>query len=201
MQISPLRPQRPKSQLLNQIGGDRRLSVSPGPPSSSMNSSSSSGPPPIMPRKPSHSVHTGSSKTPSFSSRWVCRTRFIRVFTLSGAAAVMRCLLFLNSFLLRSQREARAADIIGHLNTSVRVNFEATKQWPFLPYFKLMLLTKDLFCTGDCNSHSLVTCLSFSNCCCYSAIPFETVYLYYMTRYDLYTLYICSFNIIWLVIQ
>uniref|UniRef100_A0A3P9IW85 Dedicator of cytokinesis 1 n=1 Tax=Oryzias latipes TaxID=8090 RepID=A0A3P9IW85_ORYLA len=63
--ISPLRPQRPKSQLLNQIGGDRRLSVSPGPPSSAMNSSSSSGPPPIMPRKPSHSVHTGSSLQPN----------------------------------------------------------------------------------------------------------------------------------------
>lgn len=130
-----------------------------------------------------------------------CAGQDSSVSSLSGAAAVMRCLLFLNSFLLRSQREARAADIIGHLNTSVRVNFEATKQWPFLPHFKLMLLTKDLFCTGDCNSHSLVTCLSFSNCCCYSAIPFETVYLYYMTRYDLYTLYICSFNIIWLVIQ
>lgn len=48
--ISPLRPQRPRSQVLNQIGGDRRLSVSPGPPSSSSNSSSSSGPPPITPR-------------------------------------------------------------------------------------------------------------------------------------------------------
>ncbi|RVE59766.1 hypothetical protein OJAV_G00191790, partial [Oryzias javanicus] len=59
--ISPLRPQRPKSQLLNQIGGDRRLSVSPGPPSSSLNSSTSLGPPPIMPRKPSHTVHTGPS--------------------------------------------------------------------------------------------------------------------------------------------
>uniref|UniRef100_A0A8C5C4A3 Dedicator of cytokinesis 1 n=1 Tax=Gadus morhua TaxID=8049 RepID=A0A8C5C4A3_GADMO len=41
--ISPLRPQRPKSQVLNLIGGDRRLSVSPGP-------SSSTGPPPITPR-------------------------------------------------------------------------------------------------------------------------------------------------------
>uniref|UniRef100_A0A7N8XJJ8 Dedicator of cytokinesis 1 n=1 Tax=Mastacembelus armatus TaxID=205130 RepID=A0A7N8XJJ8_9TELE len=46
--ISPLRPQRPKSQVLNPIGGDRRLSVSPGPPPPS--SSSSSGPPPITPR-------------------------------------------------------------------------------------------------------------------------------------------------------
>ncbi|XP_068610915.1 dedicator of cytokinesis protein 1 [Brachionichthys hirsutus] len=47
--ISPLRPQRPKSQIVNQLGGDRRLSVSPGPPSSS-NSASSPGPPPITPR-------------------------------------------------------------------------------------------------------------------------------------------------------
>ncbi|KAM3859328.1 dedicator of cytokinesis protein 1 isoform 9-T9 [Diretmus argenteus] len=61
--ISPLRPQRPKSQVLNLMGGDRRLSVSPGPPSSSSsNSSSSPGPPPITPRsKLSFSLHTGSS--------------------------------------------------------------------------------------------------------------------------------------------
>ena len=56
LQISPLRPQRPKSQVLNLIGGDRRLSVSPGP-------SSSTGPPPITPRtKLSFSLLTGSSK-------------------------------------------------------------------------------------------------------------------------------------------
>ncbi|XP_037134483.1 dedicator of cytokinesis protein 1 [Syngnathus acus] len=55
--ISPLRPQRPRSQVLSQIvGGDRRLSVSPGPAAatsssnSSSNSSSSPGPPPITPR-------------------------------------------------------------------------------------------------------------------------------------------------------
>lgn len=60
--ISPLRPQRPRSQVLNQLGGDRRLSVSPGPPSSSSNSSSSPGPPPITPRsKPSFSLHTVSN--------------------------------------------------------------------------------------------------------------------------------------------
>ncbi|KAJ0016214.1 hypothetical protein NQD34_014504 [Periophthalmus magnuspinnatus] len=61
--ISPLRPQRPKSQILNQLTGDRRLSVSPGPPSSSSTSSaSSSGPPPITPRtKLSFSLLTGSS--------------------------------------------------------------------------------------------------------------------------------------------
>uniref|UniRef100_A0A3P9A4Y0 Dedicator of cytokinesis 1 n=1 Tax=Esox lucius TaxID=8010 RepID=A0A3P9A4Y0_ESOLU len=41
--ISPLRPQRPKSQVLNVLGGDRRLSVSPGP-------NASPGPPPITPR-------------------------------------------------------------------------------------------------------------------------------------------------------
>lgn len=65
-QISPLRPQRPRSQVL-QIGGDRRLSVSPGPPSSSSNSTSSPGPPPITPRsKLSFSLHTVSSKS-SFS--------------------------------------------------------------------------------------------------------------------------------------
>ncbi|CAL8380386.1 unnamed protein product [Gadus morhua 'NCC'] len=53
--ISPLRPQRPKSQVLNLIGGDRRLSVSPGP-------SSSTGPPPITPRtKLSFSLLTGSN--------------------------------------------------------------------------------------------------------------------------------------------
>ncbi|XP_046888131.1 dedicator of cytokinesis protein 1 [Hypomesus transpacificus] len=56
--ISPLRPQRPKSQVLNLQGVERRLSVSPGPPSSS----SSAGPPPITPRnKISFSLHTGSS--------------------------------------------------------------------------------------------------------------------------------------------
>uniref|UniRef100_A0A8D3CAS1 Dedicator of cytokinesis 1 n=1 Tax=Scophthalmus maximus TaxID=52904 RepID=A0A8D3CAS1_SCOMX len=48
--ISPLRPQRPRSQVLNQMAGDRRLSVSPGPPSSSTNSTNSPGPPPITPR-------------------------------------------------------------------------------------------------------------------------------------------------------
>lgn len=65
LQISPLRPQRPRSQVLNQIGGDRRLSVSPGPPSSSSNSSSSPGPPPITPRsKLSFStLHAVSSKS------------------------------------------------------------------------------------------------------------------------------------------
>ncbi|XP_029953363.1 dedicator of cytokinesis protein 1 isoform X1 [Salarias fasciatus] len=60
--ISPLRPQRPRSQVLNQIGGDRRLSVSPGPPPPPSNSSSSPGPPPITPRsKLSFSLHTASS--------------------------------------------------------------------------------------------------------------------------------------------
>ncbi|KAM7370639.1 hypothetical protein PAMP_010168 [Pampus punctatissimus] len=60
--ISPLRPQRPRSQVLNQLGGDRRLSVSPGPPCSSSNSSSSPGPPPITPRsKLSFSLHTASN--------------------------------------------------------------------------------------------------------------------------------------------
>uniref|UniRef100_A0A8C6PYL8 Dedicator of cytokinesis 1 n=1 Tax=Nothobranchius furzeri TaxID=105023 RepID=A0A8C6PYL8_NOTFU len=57
-QISPLRPQRPKSQVLNQTGVDRRLSVSPGP-SSTNSSTSSLGPPPIAPRnKSSLSLHT-----------------------------------------------------------------------------------------------------------------------------------------------
>uniref|UniRef100_A0A3P9NIS5 Dedicator of cytokinesis 1 n=1 Tax=Poecilia reticulata TaxID=8081 RepID=A0A3P9NIS5_POERE len=50
--ISPLRPQRPKSQVLNQMAGDRRLSVSPGPPPSST-SNSLPGPPPIAPRNKS----------------------------------------------------------------------------------------------------------------------------------------------------
>uniref|UniRef100_A0A3B4EZ79 Dedicator of cytokinesis 1 n=1 Tax=Pundamilia nyererei TaxID=303518 RepID=A0A3B4EZ79_9CICH len=55
--ISPLRPQRPRSQVLNQIVGDRRLSVSPGPPTSS-SSSSSQCPPPITPRsKVSYNLH------------------------------------------------------------------------------------------------------------------------------------------------
>ncbi|XP_054605243.1 dedicator of cytokinesis protein 1 isoform X2 [Nothobranchius furzeri] len=59
--ISPLRPQRPKSQVLNQTGVDRRLSVSPGP-SSTNSSTSSLGPPPIAPRnKSSLSLHTGSN--------------------------------------------------------------------------------------------------------------------------------------------
>ncbi|KAM6951370.1 dedicator of cytokinesis protein 1 [Aplochiton taeniatus] len=64
--ISPLRPQRPKSQVLNLLGPDRRLSVSPGPHNSSNTSlasaSSSPGPPPITPRaKLSFSLLTGSS--------------------------------------------------------------------------------------------------------------------------------------------
>ncbi|NXH55831.1 DOCK1 protein, partial [Rhabdornis inornatus] len=42
--ISPLRPQRPKSQVLNVMCSERRFSVSPGPPSSQLS------PPPITPR-------------------------------------------------------------------------------------------------------------------------------------------------------
>ncbi|NXM06047.1 DOCK1 protein, partial [Tyrannus savana] len=42
--ISPLRPQRPKSQVINVISSDRRFSVSPSPPSSQLT------PPPITPR-------------------------------------------------------------------------------------------------------------------------------------------------------
>ncbi|NXH80511.1 DOCK1 protein, partial [Edolisoma coerulescens] len=42
--ISPLRPQRPKSQVLNVMSSERRFSVSPAPPSSQMT------PPPITPR-------------------------------------------------------------------------------------------------------------------------------------------------------
>ncbi|NWT71643.1 DOCK1 protein, partial [Prunella himalayana] len=42
--ISPLRPQRPKSQVLNVMSSERRFSVSPGPPSSQLT------PPPITPR-------------------------------------------------------------------------------------------------------------------------------------------------------
>ncbi|XP_035261074.1 dedicator of cytokinesis protein 1 isoform X1 [Anguilla anguilla] len=54
--ISPLRPQRPKSQVINLQTGDRRLSVSPGPPTPTP------GPPPITPRvKLSFSLHTGSN--------------------------------------------------------------------------------------------------------------------------------------------
>ncbi|NXR26947.1 DOCK1 protein, partial [Cinclus mexicanus] len=42
--ISPLRPQRPKSQVLNAMSSERRFSVSPAPPSSQLS------PPPITPR-------------------------------------------------------------------------------------------------------------------------------------------------------
>ncbi|MBN3290076.1 DOCK1 protein, partial [Polypterus senegalus] len=42
--ISPLRPQRPKSQVINAMGENRRMSVSPA------NTTSSSGPPPVTPR-------------------------------------------------------------------------------------------------------------------------------------------------------
>ncbi|NXX66613.1 DOCK1 protein, partial [Spizella passerina] len=42
--ISPLRPQRPKSQVLNVMCSERRFSVSPAPPSSQLS------PPPITPR-------------------------------------------------------------------------------------------------------------------------------------------------------
>ncbi|XP_023686613.1 dedicator of cytokinesis protein 1 isoform X1 [Paramormyrops kingsleyae] len=45
--ISPLRPQRPKSQLINVLQGDRRLSVSPAP---SATQASSAAPPAIAPR-------------------------------------------------------------------------------------------------------------------------------------------------------
>lgn len=45
LQISPLRPQRPKSQVIN-IAGEKRLSVSPGPPAPQTASSA----PPITPR-------------------------------------------------------------------------------------------------------------------------------------------------------
>uniref|UniRef100_A0A803SR84 Dedicator of cytokinesis 1 n=1 Tax=Anolis carolinensis TaxID=28377 RepID=A0A803SR84_ANOCA len=41
--ISPLRPQRPKSQVINAMGNEKRFSVSPSPPSQSI-------PPPITPR-------------------------------------------------------------------------------------------------------------------------------------------------------
>ncbi|KAJ8264468.1 hypothetical protein GJAV_G00149520 [Gymnothorax javanicus] len=54
--ISPLRPQRPKSQVINVVAGDRRLSASPGP------STPTSGPPPITPRaKLSFSLLSSSS--------------------------------------------------------------------------------------------------------------------------------------------
>uniref|UniRef100_A0A8C5J755 Dedicator of cytokinesis 1 n=1 Tax=Junco hyemalis TaxID=40217 RepID=A0A8C5J755_JUNHY len=42
--ISPLRPQRPKSQVLNVMSSERRFSVSPAPPSAQLS------PPPITPR-------------------------------------------------------------------------------------------------------------------------------------------------------
>ncbi|NXJ20542.1 DOCK1 protein, partial [Dicrurus megarhynchus] len=42
--ISPLRPQRPKSQVLNAMSSERRFSVSPAPPSSQLT------PPPVTPR-------------------------------------------------------------------------------------------------------------------------------------------------------
>uniref|UniRef100_A0A8D0SN08 Dedicator of cytokinesis 1 n=1 Tax=Sus scrofa TaxID=9823 RepID=A0A8D0SN08_PIG len=42
--ISPLRPQRPKSQVINAIGTERRFSVSPSPPSAQHT------PPPVTPR-------------------------------------------------------------------------------------------------------------------------------------------------------
>ncbi|NWH95017.1 DOCK1 protein, partial [Aegithalos caudatus] len=42
--ISPLRPQRPKSQVLNALSGERRFSVSPAPPGSQLT------PPPVTPR-------------------------------------------------------------------------------------------------------------------------------------------------------
>ncbi|MGH0159760.1 UNVERIFIED_CONTAM: hypothetical protein FKN15_037907, partial [Acipenser sinensis] len=54
--ISPLRPQRPKSQVLSVMTGDRRFSVSPSPPSAT------SGPPPITSRaKMAFSLQIGSS--------------------------------------------------------------------------------------------------------------------------------------------
>ncbi|XP_072524020.1 dedicator of cytokinesis protein 1 [Salminus brasiliensis] len=47
--ISPLRPQRPKSQVINLVG-DKRLSVSPGPPVQQTATSAPPAPPPITPR-------------------------------------------------------------------------------------------------------------------------------------------------------
>lgn len=58
LQISPLRPQRPKSQVIN-LMGEKRLSVSPGAPA---NPSAPSVPPPITPRaKLQFSLLSGSS--------------------------------------------------------------------------------------------------------------------------------------------
>ncbi|XP_031416415.1 dedicator of cytokinesis protein 1 isoform X3 [Clupea harengus] len=60
--ISPLRPQRPKSQVINLLGPDRRLSVSPGPPTPSAVAAAAGGPPPITPRaKLSFSLLSGSN--------------------------------------------------------------------------------------------------------------------------------------------
>ncbi|NXD23997.1 DOCK1 protein, partial [Spelaeornis formosus] len=51
--ISPLRPQRPKSQVLSAMSGERRFSVSPAVPSSQLS------PPPVTPRtKLAFSIHT-----------------------------------------------------------------------------------------------------------------------------------------------
>lgn len=58
-QISPLRPQRPKSQVINVLG-DKRLSVSPGP---AVPQTTSTLPPPITPRvKHALSMLSSSSK-------------------------------------------------------------------------------------------------------------------------------------------
>ncbi|XP_063077106.1 dedicator of cytokinesis protein 1-like [Engraulis encrasicolus] len=67
--ISPLRPQRPKSQVINLLAPDRRLSVSPGPPTPSAGATAVSAaatppgaPPPITPRaKLSFSLLSGSN--------------------------------------------------------------------------------------------------------------------------------------------
>lgn len=64
VQISPLRPQRPKSQVINVMSSERRFSVSPSPPSSQMT------PPPITPRtKLSFSLQ--SSKSGILTELWI----------------------------------------------------------------------------------------------------------------------------------
>lgn len=79
-QISPLRPQRPKSQVINVIGTERRFSVSPTSPQQT--------PPPVTPRaKLSFSIQSSKWNIRCFSLRAPDPLPSNRLFrTLSPAA-------------------------------------------------------------------------------------------------------------------
>lgn len=87
-QISPLRPQRPKSQVLNVLG-DKRLSVSPGP---AVPQTTSTLPPPITPRvKLTFSMLSSSSKLHLSSSVFISFTQVARINLATLISSIAMC--------------------------------------------------------------------------------------------------------------